>query len=237
MYFESELILSRRVIRIRLGNTSERWISEACPTAAIANVEVGRIGDIETLRTELHFYAICNGKVLEDGQIHMAKVGPEQRIPTSGANRSKWLRGEGRDIKELGLALVVQPGILDLIRAILTAAVERRGPVVVAMLFPVTLNRVIGAAACLGNCERLTALPCRDRIHLPSRKSESFETGEVLSILKGIIERQGKAILDIVFGDSVLDLTNAGRIAIAPALAAALLGETSNIAQKIGRAS
>src|SRR5246127_5319067 len=144
MYFESELILSRRVIRIRLGNTSERRIAETCPTAAVADVEVGRIGDIETLGTELHLHPLGDRKVLENGQIDMSKVGPEQRIPMGGANRSQWLRGEGRDIKELGLALVVQPGILDLIRAILTAAVQGRGPVVVPMLFSVTLNRVIG---------------------------------------------------------------------------------------------
>ena len=67
MYFESELILSRSVIRIRLGNTSERRISEACPTAAIANVEVGRIGDIEALRTELHLHTLGDRKVLENG--------------------------------------------------------------------------------------------------------------------------------------------------------------------------
>jgi hypothetical protein len=43
MSFESELKLSRRVVWIRLGDTSERRVSEAGPTAAIADVEVGRI--------------------------------------------------------------------------------------------------------------------------------------------------------------------------------------------------
>src|SRR5579863_4366769 len=118
----------------------------------------------------------------------MPKVGPEQRIPTSSSNGSQWLGSEGCDVKERGLALVAQPGILDLIRAILTPAVERCSPVVIAMLLPITLDRVISAAARLSNGERLAALPCRYRIHLPSRQSESLETGEVLSILKGIIE-------------------------------------------------
>src|SRR5579863_9077938 len=104
MDFESELILSRRVIRIRLGNASERRISEACPAAAIADVEVGCIGDIEALRTELHLHALGDGKVLEDRQIDMSKVGPEQRVPTSSSNGSQWLRSEGCDVKELGLA-------------------------------------------------------------------------------------------------------------------------------------
>ena len=188
MHLESELILSRSVIRIRLGNASESRISEACPAAAIADVEVGRIGDIEAFRPELHLHVLGDGKVLEDREIDMSKVGPEQRISTSSSNVSQWLRSEGCDVEELDLALVAQPGILDLIRAILTPAVERRSPVVITMLLPIALDRVISAAARFGNGERLAALPCRDRIHLPSRQSESLETGEILSILKGIIK-------------------------------------------------
>ena len=78
MDFESKLVLSRGVVRIRLGDTSERRISEARPTAPIADVEVGRIGDIEALRTKLHLYAFADWKVLENRQIHMSKVWPEE---------------------------------------------------------------------------------------------------------------------------------------------------------------
>ena len=67
MDFESELILSRGVIRIRLRNAPECRISETRPTAAIADVEVGRIGDIKTLCAELHLYELGDRKVLEDG--------------------------------------------------------------------------------------------------------------------------------------------------------------------------
>ena len=233
MGFESELKLSRGVIRIRLGDTSERRISEACPTAAIADVEVGRIRYIEALRAELHFHALGDRKVLEDGQIHMSEIGPEKGIPMRGANRSQWLWLKCRDVKELGLAFVVQPWILDLIWAILASAVERRSSVVVSVLPAVTLSRVVSTTASLGNCERFSALPRSDCIHLPSRQSKALQTGVALTIRKGIVERHSEAVLNVILGDAVFDLANVRWVGITPALASTLLGETGNVAQTL----
>ena len=64
---ERELKLARRVIRIGLRHSSEGGVSKACRAAAVSDVEVWRVGDIKSLRPELHLYTFGNGKVLEDG--------------------------------------------------------------------------------------------------------------------------------------------------------------------------
>jgi hypothetical protein len=74
---ERELILARGVIRIRLRHRSESGVSEACRAAAVSDVEVWRVGDIKSLRPELHFHTFGNRKVLEDGQVDVTEVGSE----------------------------------------------------------------------------------------------------------------------------------------------------------------
>ena len=64
---EGELIFPGGVVRIGLRNGSEGRVSEACPTAAISDVEIRCVRNIEALRTELDLYTFRDGKVLEDG--------------------------------------------------------------------------------------------------------------------------------------------------------------------------
>ena len=163
----------------------------------------------------------------------MAEVGSEQRVALSVSNCAEWLRGEGRRIEEVGEGLVAQPCIPELVRTILPSAVERGGTIVIAVLLAIALERVIGTAAGFGDREGLSTLPDQDRICLPSGEGKLFDAGEVLSVLKFVIKREGEAVLDVVFGNAVLNLADVGRIGVAPTLVSALLGEASDIAQPL----
>ena len=77
MDFECELKLTWGVIRISLRNASECRITKACTAAAVSDVEVWRIGEIEALCAKLHLQSLRNRKVLEDGEIDVAELGPE----------------------------------------------------------------------------------------------------------------------------------------------------------------
>src|SRR5258708_27423040 len=104
------------------------------------------------------------------------------------SNCSKRWWSESGGIEELRQALVAQPGILDLVRAILAATVERGGAIVVAVLLAIALDGVVGAASGLGDRERLAALPGCDRIHLPSGKCKLLQPSEALSVLQRIVK-------------------------------------------------
>lgn len=91
---ESELILPWCVVWIGLRNSTECRVSEACAATAISDVEIRRVGDIKALGPELHLQTLRDGEVLEDRQINMAEVGPEQRVSMGGSNGSKGLWGE-----------------------------------------------------------------------------------------------------------------------------------------------
>ena len=50
---ESELIFSRSVVRIGLRDPSEGRVSEACSAAAISDIKIRRVRDVEALCAEL----------------------------------------------------------------------------------------------------------------------------------------------------------------------------------------
>ena len=52
--FKCELIFPRGVVRIGLRYTTECRVSKACPAAAVSDVEVRSVRDIEALRAELY---------------------------------------------------------------------------------------------------------------------------------------------------------------------------------------
>src|SRR5579863_1770114 len=162
MSLECELKLTRRVIRIGLRNASERGVAKACPAASVSDIKVWRVGEIEALRSELHLQAFRDWKVLENGEIDVTELGSKQRIALSVPYGSERLRSKRSGIEELRIGLVAETGILDLVRAVLPAVVERGGAIVIAVLFAVTFDWVIRAAPGFGNRKRLAALPGHD---------------------------------------------------------------------------
>src|SRR5580700_1432995 len=100
----------------------------------------------------------------------MAEVRPEERVALGVSYRSEWLGSECCGVEELSVGLVRRPCIADLVWPILPSAVERGSPIVIAVLFAIAFDGIIGAAARFGDCEGLATLPYRDRIGLPSRE-------------------------------------------------------------------
>lgn len=98
----------------------------------------------------------------------MAEVWPELRVALGVSNRSEWLRSEGCRIEEFSQTLIAYVRILDLVGAILPSAVKWGGTIVVAMLFTIAFDRVMGAAARFSDGEWLAALPRRNCVRLPS---------------------------------------------------------------------
>ena len=128
----------------------------------------------------------------------MAEVRSEKRVALGVSNRSEWLGSECRGVEELSVGLVRRSCIADLVWPILPSAVERGRTIVIAVLFAIALDRIIGAAAGFGDRERLATLSDRDRIRLPSREDCLLDTSEALSELQFVIKRERKAILDVV---------------------------------------
>ena len=120
---ERELVLPWGIVRIGLRNASEGRVAEACAAAAVSDVEVGCVGDIEAFYAELHVDTFRDRKVLEEGEIDVTKVRSEQRIALSSPDRSEGLRGELCRVKEVRKGFVAQPSISNLVGTILPSAV------------------------------------------------------------------------------------------------------------------
>jgi hypothetical protein len=109
---ESELIFPRSVVRIGLRDAAEGWVSEACSAAAISDIEVRRVRDVEALCAEPHLYTFLDRKVLEDGEVDMAEVGSKLRVAPGVSNRSECLWSEGCRIEEFSQTLIAYVRIL-----------------------------------------------------------------------------------------------------------------------------
>ena len=61
---------------------------------------------------------------------------------------------------------------------------------------------------------------------LPSGEECLLDAGELLAVLQFVVEREGEAVLNVVFRDAVLGRPDVGGKGVAPTLVA-LLGEAS----------
>src|SRR5580692_2848049 len=153
----------------------------------------------------------------------MPVVWSEQRITPSGPNCSQGLGGKCCGVEKVRQALVALPRISDLVGTILSAAILWGCTIIEAVLFAVALDGIVDATASVNDRERFSTLPGSNRIDLPSGERRLFEAGKVLAILQFIVQRESKAVLDVVLRNAVLDLPNPGWIGVAPALVATLL--------------
>jgi hypothetical protein len=120
---QSKLKLAWSIVRIGLRDASEGRVSEACSAAAISNVEVRSVRNVEALCTELHLYTFRNRKVLEDGEVDMTEVGSELGVTLGVSDRPECLRSEGCRIEEFSQAPIAYVRILNLVGTILPSAV------------------------------------------------------------------------------------------------------------------
>jgi hypothetical protein len=72
------LVLPWGIVRIGLRNASEGRVAEASAAAAVSDVEVWCVGDIEAFYAELHVDTFRDRKVLEEGEIDVTEVRSEQ---------------------------------------------------------------------------------------------------------------------------------------------------------------
>jgi len=66
LHFQGELMLPWNVVRVGLRNLSEARVTKRISRLAILQIEVGRVGDVECLHTELHVHPFRDRKVLEE---------------------------------------------------------------------------------------------------------------------------------------------------------------------------
>jgi hypothetical protein len=71
------LLLPWNVIPIGLRDGSEGGVSDTCSAAAICDVEVRRVRDIEALGAEQQLYTFLDRRVLEEEKVDMAEVWPK----------------------------------------------------------------------------------------------------------------------------------------------------------------
>src|SRR5271168_3378892 len=153
----------------------------------------------------------------------MTKVGTEQRVARRIANGPGRLRGEGGNIEELGVRLI-STRIEEGVGAISTAAVVRHSAVTVGLGHRLPVGRVdvrrsvVVAGSCIApiveNREGLTALQDGDGIDLPTGERLLRKTIPGLPVLKLVVQRERKAVLNIILGNAVLDLPKPGRVSI-----------------------
>jgi hypothetical protein len=71
------LVLPWNAIPIGLRDGSEGGVPEACSAAAICDVEIRRVRDIEALGAEQQLYTFLDRRVLEEEKVDMAEVWPK----------------------------------------------------------------------------------------------------------------------------------------------------------------
>src|SRR5580704_10550952 len=125
---EGELVETRGIVRIEVANYSEVSTAEFSTAVPQREDEAGCVADVVGFRTELHVHALGHREVLEERQIHVTKVGTEERVARRIANFPGRLRCEGGDVEELGLR-PVSTRVEQSVGTISAAAVIRHSPV------------------------------------------------------------------------------------------------------------
>src|SRR5271156_688051 len=240
--FECELVETRGVVRIEVADLSEVSTAKFCTAVPQREDEAWRVANVVGLGTELQVHALGQRKVLEERQIHVTEVGAEERIARRIADFPRRLRCEGGDVEELGLRLV-STRVEQRVRPIPATAVIRYRAIRVGLGDRLPGGRIDvgrgvviarpGIASIVENREGLTALPDGDGIDLPTCERLFRYTCPVLAILKLVIQRKRKAVLDIVFRNAILNLPQPRRVSIAEALLAAFLRVARNVAKSL----
>src|ERR1700722_1010467 len=76
--FQSELVETRRIVRIEVANYSEVSAAKFSTTVPQREDEARGVADVVGLRTELHVHAFGHREVLEERQIHVTEVGTKE---------------------------------------------------------------------------------------------------------------------------------------------------------------
>jgi hypothetical protein len=149
----------------------------------------------------------------------VTEVGASQRVALGVAYGSERLRSEGCCIEEPAEGLGTRLRLRNLIGTVCTTTtatvVLRGGPIVVAEAFG-----IVSAKAAVDDGEGFPTLRNRDYIGLPAGEERLLDASELFAVLQFVVEREGEAVLDVVFGLSVLDLADLVgiRVAICKAL-------------------
>jgi hypothetical protein len=98
---QSELILTRVVIRIVVGDRSEGGVSKLCVSTAQGNNEAGRVAQVEGLSGELQVGALRHRELLGESDIDVTEVGPEERVALYVADCAGRLRNKCRGVEEI----------------------------------------------------------------------------------------------------------------------------------------